>query len=49
MRDRHLAGAEAVDADAVLEIVQAFVDLGLEIGGRDDDAVFALEAFERFR
>ena len=49
MGDRHLAGAEAVDADLALERVQPFVELGIELARRDDDAEFVLEAFgERF-
>ena len=33
----------------VLQRVQAFVELGIELGRRDDDAEFVLEAFgERF-
>ena len=43
--DRHLAGTETVDADFVLEIVKARVDLGLQFGRRHDHAEFALEAF----
>ena len=45
VRDRHLAGAEAVDADAVLELVKALVDFGIELGGRHHHLEFALEAF----
>ena len=45
VRDRHLAGAKAVDADAVLQLVQALIDLGVEFGGRNDHLEFALEAF----
>src|SRR5262249_54290132 len=48
--DRHLAGAEPVEADAVLELVQALVDLGVEIGGRNHDAELAPQSFiEGFR
>ena len=43
MTNRHLAGPEAVDADATLQVLEARVDLGVEIGRRDHDAVFALE------
>ena len=43
MRDRHLAGPEAAQLDAALEIVEPLVDPGLEIGRRDDDAIFPLE------
>ena len=47
--DRHLAGTEAVDADAVLQLVQARGDLGVELGGRNDHLEFALETFgQRF-
>jgi len=49
MRDRHLAWAEAVDADLVLERVQPLIELGIKLGRRDDDTEFVLEAFgERF-
>ena len=40
---RHFAGAEAVDADAALQIVQTLVDFGVEFGGRHDHLEFALE------
>src|SRR6185312_1327975 len=42
--NRHLAGAETVDADAVLKLVEPHIDLGVKLGCRDDDLVFALEA-----
>ena len=43
MRDRHLARPKAPQLHAALEVVEPFVDLGFQIGGGDDDAVFALE------
>jgi hypothetical protein len=43
--DRHLAGTEAVDADAIFQLVQAHIDLGVEFGGRNDHLEFALETF----
>ena len=43
MRDRHLAGPEAAQLHAALEIVEPLVDLGLEVGRGNDDAVFPLE------
>ncbi len=45
VRDRHLAGAETVDADFVLEVVKARIDLRLQFGRRHDHAEFALETF----
>src|SRR5450631_379236 len=49
MGDRHLAGTEAVDADAIFQFVQAHSDLGVELGGRNDHLEFALETFgQRF-
>src|SRR6185369_7571450 len=45
--DRHLAGTKAVDADLVLQLVEARIDLGIEVVGRNDDAEFALEAFRK--
>ena len=45
MRDRHLAGTEAVDADLVLQLVEPRVDLGVELGRRHHDLEFALQAF----
>ena len=49
MRDRHFARAEAVDTDAVLHLVQARIDLGVEIGRRNDHLEFAPETFgQRF-
>ena len=49
MRHRHLAGPEAVEADAALQLVQALFDLGVELGGRHHHLEFALETFrERF-
>ena len=38
MRNRHLAGTEAVDLHPTLELVKPLVDPRLEIGGRDLDA-----------
>ncbi len=50
MRDRHLAGTEAVDADLRLQLRRgAALTLAIQLGGRDHDLVFALETFgERF-
>ena len=45
VRDRHLAGTESVDADPVLQLVKARIDLGIQFGGGNDDLVFALQAF----
>ena len=39
--DRHLAGTEAVDADAALDLAQALIDLGVEFIGGNDDFVLA--------
>ena len=44
VRDRHLAGAEAAQLHAALEIVEAFVDARLKVGCRDHDPIFALKA-----
>ena len=44
VRDRDLARAEAVDADAILEVAEPLDDPCLQIGRRDGDLVFALEA-----
>jgi hypothetical protein len=47
--DRHLAGTESVDADTVLQLIKARIDLGIQFGSGDDDLVFALQAFgQRF-
>ncbi len=43
MGDRHLAGPETAQLHAAFEIVEPLVDLRLEIGRRNDDAVFPLE------
>ena len=40
---RHLAGAEARQANSAAEFVEAIDDLVLELVGRNDDAEFALE------
>ena len=43
VRDRNLAGPEAAQLHAALEVVEPLVDLRLEIGCRDDHAIFALK------
>ena len=42
--DRHLAGAEAVDLDAVLHVGEALIDLGVEVGSRNDDLELVLQS-----
>ena len=44
MRDRHLAGAEAVDADLGLGVVQPRHQLGFHVAGRNRHLDFALQA-----
>ncbi len=36
VRDRHLARPESVDADAVFQLIQTRIDLGIEFGGGND-------------
>ena len=45
VRDRHLAGAEAVEPDLVLHLVEPLVDLAGKVGRWNHDLEFALEAF----
>ena len=47
MGDRHFAGTEAVDPDATFQIVKALIYFGVELGGRYDDFVLALETFRQ--
>src|SRR5262249_44595922 len=42
--DRNLAGPEAAQLDAVLELRQAVIEPGIELGRRHDHLEFALEA-----
>src|SRR5947209_17072159 len=44
MRGRHLAGTEAVQADAVLQIGELGIDLGIELGHRHENLKFVPEA-----
>ena len=44
MRDRHLAGTEAVETDLVLEVDQLGARLGIEIGCRNADLEFVLQS-----
>src|SRR4029079_5124548 len=47
MGDLHFARTEAVDPDATLQIVKALIYFGVELGGRYDDFVLALETFRQ--
>ena len=50
MRQRHLAGAKAVDADLALEVVELAVELRGEVAGGNHHVVSPLEPFaQRFR
>ena len=44
MRHRHLAGTEAVEADLVLQVDQARVGLGVEVGRGNADLEFVLQS-----
>jgi hypothetical protein len=44
MLDRNFARPETAQLHATFEVVETRLDLGFEIGGRNDDTIFALEA-----
>lgn len=49
VRNRHLAGTEAIDADTILHLDEALVHPSLHFVGRDNDLEFALQPLsERF-
>ena len=43
MSDRHLARPKTPELHAPFEIIEPGIDLGFKIGGRNNDAIFALE------
>ena len=43
MRNRHLAGSKSAQLHTALDIVEPLFDPRLQVGGRDDNAVFPLE------